>query len=118
MIKEHLEFFTLDLSTGWERPEGYPEGVDQKIIDGSLDETNKKGSRTRILRFAPGAATTLPFEHDYWEEVFLFTGDLEVNGDPYQPYTYACRPPFTPHGPFASKEGCMLLETHFYPDLE
>ncbi|MFC1577849.1 hypothetical protein ACFL36_02445 [Thermodesulfobacteriota bacterium] len=49
MIKEHLEFFTLDLSSGWEVPEGYPEGIEQKILAGSLDETNKKGSRTRLL---------------------------------------------------------------------
>ena len=118
MIKEHLEFFTLDLSTGWERPEGYPEGVEQKIISGHLDEEAKKGSRTRILRFAPGAFTTEPFSHDHWEEVYLFTGDLKVEGVVYEPYTYACRPPHTPHGPFSSEKGCMLLETHFYTDLE
>ncbi|MFH2125126.1 MAG: cupin domain-containing protein [Pseudomonadota bacterium] len=118
MIKEHLEFFSLDFSNGWERPEGYPEGVDQKIISGLLDEENKKGTRTRILRFAPGAFTLEPFEHNYWEEVFLFTGDLKVQGVTYQPYTYACRPPFTPHGPFASENGCMLIETHFYSELE
>jgi len=118
MIKEHLEFFPLDFSTGWERPPGYPEGVDQKIISGGLDEENKKGSRTRILRFVPGAYTTEPFEHDYWEEVFLFSGDLKVDGVVYQPHTYACRPPFTPHGPFSSEKGCMLLETHFYAEPE
>jgi len=118
MIKEHLEFFSLDFSTGWERPEGYPEGIDQKIICGSLDEANKKGSRTRILRFAPGAFTTKPFEHECWEEVFLFTGDLSVEGELFEPYTYACRPPGTPHGPFSSEKGCMLIETHFFEDLE
>jgi len=42
MIKEHLEFFSLDLSSGWQVPEGYPEGIEQKILAGSLDETNKK----------------------------------------------------------------------------
>ena len=42
MIKEHLEFFSLDLSSGWQVPEGYPEGIEQKILGGSLDETNKK----------------------------------------------------------------------------
>lgn len=118
MIKEHLEFFTLDLSAGWETPAGYPHGVEQKILAGSLDEKNKKGSRTRLLRFEPGAFTTKPFEHDYWEEVFLVSGTLTVKQATFKPYTYACRPPHTPHGPFSSEEGCLLVETHFYKNLE
>ena len=118
MIKEHLEFFTLDLSSGWETPEGYPDGIEQKILAGSLDEENKKGSRTRLLRFQPGAFTTKPFEHDYWEEVFLASGTLTVGEETFEPYTYACRPPGTPHGPFRSEEGCLLVETHFYEALQ
>ncbi len=118
MIKEHLEFFTLDLSSGWETPTGYPDGVEQKILAGSLDENKKKGSRTRLLRFQPGAFTTQPFEHDYWEEVFLVSGTLAVGEAVFRPYTYACRPPHIPHGPFRSEEGCLLIETHFYKTLE
>ncbi len=64
MLKEHLEFFTLDLSSGWETPPGYPQGIEQKIITGYLDEKKRKGSRTRLLRFKPGAFTTEPFEHE------------------------------------------------------
>lgn len=118
MIKQHLEFFTLDLSTGWKRPRGYPEGIEETIISGQLNEDTKTGSRTRLLRFHPGAFTTKPFEHDYWEEVFLVSGDLNVGGTTFPPFTYACRPPHSPHGPFSSKEGCLLLETHFYSTLE
>ncbi len=114
MIKEHLEFFTLSLEDGWEVPAGYPEGVEQKIINGSLDEKQKKGTRTRLLRFRPGAFTTEPFEHDFWEEVFLFSGSLIVDGKTYEPNTYACRPPHVPHGPFKSEDGCLLLEIHYY----
>jgi hypothetical protein len=114
MLKEHLEFFTLDMASGWETPPGYPEGFQQKILAGRLDEFNKKGTRTRILRIQPGCFTTLPFEHDYWEEVFLFSGDLMVGGESFQPYTYACRPPHTPHGPFKSEKGCLMYEVHFY----
>ena len=112
--KEHLEFFTPDLSTGWEVPEGYPEGVEQKILAGSLDEKAKKGSRTRLLRFKPGAFTTVPFEHEYWEEVFQVSGKLTVGGKTFPPLTYACRPPHVPHGPFSSEEGCLLYEIHYY----
>ena len=113
-MKEHLEFFTLALEDGWEVPAGYPEGIEQKIINGSLDEKQKKGTRTRLLRFRPGAFTTEPFEHDFWEEVFLFSGSLIVDGKTYEPNTYACRPPHVPHGPFKSEDGCLLLEIHYY----
>lgn len=118
MIKQHLEFHNLDMSSGSTRPEGYPEGIDQKIICGALHEDTKTGSRTRLLRFQPGAFTTEPFVHEYWEEVFLVSGKLIVAGESFKGLTYACRPPQVPHGPFATDEGCLLLETHFYDNLE
>lgn len=119
--KAHDEFYTLDLNTGWETPPGYPQGIEQKILSGALDETGKKGSRTRLLRFQPGVFTTKPFVHDYWEEVYLLQGDLVVGnddqgkgGEPFTGDTYACRPPGAYHGPFRSDTGCMLLEIHYY----
>lgn len=119
--KRHDEFYTLDLGAGWETPPGYPRGIAQKILSGALDEGGKRGSRTRLLRFAPGVYTTSPFVHDYWEEVFLVSGDLTVGNDeqgrggsPFYPHTYACRPPGAHHGPFKSEQGCLLLEMHYY----
>ena len=56
--KEHLEFVVPDLTEGWATPPGYPEGIKQKILAGSLDEAGKSGSRTRLLRFDPGVYTT------------------------------------------------------------
>ena len=47
-LKEHKEFYTLTLDDEWEIPEGYPPGIEQKIISGYLDEKNKVGSRTRL----------------------------------------------------------------------
>ena len=121
--KAHDEFHTLDMTTGWETPAGYPGGIQQKILSGALDETNRRGSRSRLLRFAPGVYTTKPFVHDYWEEVFLVSGDLIVGndeqgrgGEKFQGYTYAVRPPGVYHGPFKSEGGCILLETHFYEE--
>ena len=78
MLKEHLEFFPLDLSTGWEVPKGYPSGLQQKILSGFLDEERRRGTRTRLLRFDPGAFTTEPFIHEYWEEVFQLSGTLTI----------------------------------------
>ena len=119
--KEHTEFTSLDLTSGWETPAGYPEGIQQKILSGRLDEANRSGNRTRLLRFDPGVYTTAPFVHEYWEEVYLLTGDLIVGNDergqggtPFAPHTYACRPPGAYHGPFKSTTGCLLLEIHYY----
>jgi hypothetical protein len=119
--KAHDEFYTLDLKSGWETLEGYPPGIQQKIISGGLDERHRRGSRTRLLKFEAGIYTTAPFVHDYWEEVFLVTGDLTVGNDEhgkggksFPAWTYACRPPGAAHGPFRSDKGCILLEMHYY----
>ena len=117
--KEHKEFHAVDLGSGWEVPPGYPPGIQQKILSGHLDEANRKGSRTRLLRFLPGVFTTKPFIHEYWEEVYLLSGDLIVgnmvdNEEKFAPNTYACRPPGVYHGPFKSVTGCLLLEIHYF----
>jgi hypothetical protein len=91
------------------------------VLAGFLDEKNRRGFRTRHLRFEPGVYTTEPFVHEYWEEVYVVSGDLFVGSDRngkggarFGPHTYACRPPGTPHGPFRSEGGCLLLEMHYY----
>jgi hypothetical protein len=119
--KQHKEFHSLDMNEGWVTPPGYPRGIEQKIFSGALDEEARRGSRTRLLRFQPGIFTTKPFVHEYWEEVYLISGDLIVgndeqgrNGESFQPHTYACRPPGVFHGPFKSDTGCLLLEIHYY----
>ena len=119
--KAHREFYSLDLENGWEVPQGYPVGIEQKILSGSLDEVSRTGSRTRLLRFKPGIYTTTPFNHEYWEEVYLVSGDLIVGNDEdgqggkaFAANTYACRPPGTDHGPFKSCNGCLLLEIHYF----
>ena len=119
--KQHLEFVGVDLQAGWETPPGYPPGFTQKILASDIDEEAKRGSRTRLLKIAPGAYSTEPFVHDHWEEVFLVQGDLVVGNDAKgqggqssRAFTYACRPPGVHHGPFASKGGCLLYEIHYY----
>jgi hypothetical protein len=121
MEKLHKEFLRLDLDEGWHTPDGYPAGIQQKILSGGLDEAAGKGNRTRLLRFDPGVYTTKPFVHTYWEEVFLVSGDLTVGNDgngqggtKFEGYTYAVRPPGVFHGPFKSEGGCLLLETHWF----
>ncbi len=122
--KQHDEFYPIDMGTeGWASPPGYPAQIQQKILSGYLDEDKKEGFRTRLLRFEPGVFTTKPFVHDYWEEVYLVSGDLTVGndengegGEAFGPHTYACRPPQTFHGPFKSEGGCILMELHYYDE--
>jgi hypothetical protein len=124
VTKLHREFHAIDMAgAGWRPPEGYdPDGgVDELILSGSLDPIARRGSRTRLLRFQPGAFTTAAFVHDHWEEVFLMQGDLTVGndaqghgGEPFAAPTYACRPPGVYHGPFRSDGGCLLFEIHYY----
>jgi hypothetical protein len=121
--KPHMEFFELDMTTGWQTPPGYPSGIKQKILASDIDEQGKSGGRTRLLRFDAGAYTTAPFVHDHWEEVYLVSGDLTVGnddkgegGEPFKAPTYACRPPGVHHGPFKSEGGCLLYEIHYYDE--
>ena len=126
MNKPHLEFMPIAMDEGWVTPPGYPPGgVQQKILASDIDETNKMGSRTRLLRFPPGAFSTKPFVHDHWEEVYLVSGDLTVGsdetgqgGEPFHAPTYACRPPGVWHGPFKSEAGCLLYEIHYYDEAK
>ena len=121
--KLHTEFGAVDLNSGFATPPGYPPGFTEKILAGSLDENNRKGARTRLLRIAPGEFTTAPFVHTYWEEVYLLSGDLVVGNDAqgrggqkFTGPTYACRPPGVHHGPFKSEGGCLMLEIHYFDE--
>ena len=121
--KPHREFHNIDLNNGWETPPGYPEGFKQKILASDLDEANKTGSRSRLLKLAPGTYSTVPFIHDHWEEVYLLEGEMIVGndaqgrgGERFQAPTYACRPSGVYHGPFKSETGCMMFEIHYYTD--
>lgn len=125
MNKPHLEFHPLDMVNGWQSPPGYPPGagVQEKILASDIDEVNKSGSRTRLLRFEAGAFSTKPFVHDHWEEVYLVSGNLTVGndengvgGEEFAAPTYACRPPGVWHGPFKSETGCLLYEIHYYDE--
>ena len=119
--KPPVDFHTLDIDEGWVPAPGAAPGIEQKLLSGELDEIEKVGARTRLIRFLPGAVAPAPFVHDYWEEVYLIQGELTVGNDAegeggvtYDPPSYACRPPGTYHGPFASKAGCLFLEIQYY----
>jgi hypothetical protein len=114
--KPHLEMVGVLLDDGWQPMTGLP-GIEFKPLVDDLDETARTGSRTRLVRFAPGAFTTGQFSHTYWEEFFLLRGDFEdlTRGQHHQAHVYSCRPPGTAHGPFRSEGGCVIFEVQYYP---
>ena len=123
MTSAAILFHMLDPDEGFQAVPGYPNGITERILSGSLDQNAKRGHRTRLVRFTPGARTTDPFVHDYHEEVTLLSGDLtegaDANGEGgvrYDRPAFGYRPPGTTHGPFRSEDGCLLLETHWYND--
>src|SRR5687767_8304443 len=79
--KGHKEFHGVDMKDGFHNVPGYPWGFSEKILAGSLDEKNKVGNRTRILKIEPGVFSNVPFVYEYWEEVFLVSVDLVRGGD-------------------------------------
>lgn len=116
-----VEFHHLDVSEGWEPAPGAAQGVEQKLLSGLLDVDNGIGVRTRLIRFQPGAVVPNQFVHPYWEEVYLIKGELVTGndadgngGETFVAPCYACRPPGTYHGPFASPKGCVFFEIQYY----
>ncbi len=118
--KAHREFFDALSQDGWTPVAGY-HGVDEKILSGTLDIRGGQGSVTRLARWAPGARVAHPVSHLWCEEVFIVSGSLAI-GLPEDNEarhlaagTFACRPANIIHGPFFSREGCVLLEFLYFP---
>ena len=114
--RTRMDMQSVDDRMGWQALAGFA-GLEAKILSNDLDEAAKTGGRTRLVRFAAGAATTRTLVHDYWEEVYMLSGDLrpvEQAERPAAAPAYSCRPPGTPHGPFLSEAGCVLLEMQYY----
>ena len=43
-IKSILSFFKIDMNSGWSTPEGYPEGIQEKILSGKLSLKRDSGA--------------------------------------------------------------------------
>ena len=107
--------FAVNLSGDWE-PVPQTEGLTLLQLSGDFDEPAQRGFRTRYVRFVPGGETFAPYTHSYWEEAYLLEGELTTKEDgvTLKAPAYVIRPPGTPHGPFSSRTGCLLLELHHF----
>jgi hypothetical protein len=94
-------------------------GLSVLTLSSTFDEVNCTGRRTRMVRFDPGAETSQTLVHDYHEEAFLMSGDIQGIGaaEGFGSHTeraYVYRAPGTPHGPIRSQGGCVLFEIRYY----
>ena len=116
-MRTHIEMEPLQMGEGWTPLKGFS-GLESKLLASDLDETTRTGARTRFVRFAPGTQTTDTLVHTYWEEVYLLSGDMFALGAPPDAVSaaplYSLRPPGTPHGPFGTREGCLVFEVQYY----
>lgn len=107
----------IDRETGWE---GIPQtdGFFSKLLSSDFDEARARGYRTRLVRVVAGGETFEPFTHAYWEEVYLLEGTLvsKLDATVHEAQAYVIRPPGTPHGPFVSHTGCLMLEMQYFAD--
>ena len=114
--RPQIDLTAIDMSGEWTRA-GLPPGIERKILVDDLDEARKTGARAQLIRFAPGTVTPAVAVHDFWEDAFLLQGDLADAGagkPAVSAPAYACRAPGTPHGPFSSRQGCVILELQYY----
>lgn len=112
-----IEMSAIDSVDGWVQLEGYADGIHVRVLQDNLDEYRKTGRRTRLIRVDAGGGTEATLCHDYFEEVFIISGDLSSGGDGSGSWTYSYRPPGTPHGPFRTQAGCVLIEIQYYENL-
>ena len=120
-FKQHLEYFAVSLEDGFTSIPSVP-GLSIRVLTGTLDEGAKRGSITRLMKWAPGTSLDRVVSHDCHHEIMVLQGTL-LAATPEDPTDYkafpalsfATRPPGAAHGPYkAGPDGCVLLETKFY----
>jgi anti-sigma factor ChrR (cupin superfamily) len=109
MDKPAVRLYPIDIERmAWERPEGSPEGVREKLLT-----IGPSGSATRLLEVDPGVDTGV-FRHDHAEEVLLLSGSYKMGEEFHPAGTYTCKGPGVDHGPFWTTEGYTCLEVRNY----
>ncbi len=119
--RRNLDFSAVDLNEGFAPRDGGVAGITEKVLSGELDPEKRRGSRTRLLRLAPGTRTPEAHAHDYWEEIYVLEGAMIVADEAADggervvaAPAYACREPGFMHGPVRTVAGCLLLEFPWY----
>jgi hypothetical protein len=108
-VKDEHEFFAVG-DAEWQDTDN--PGVSERMLTSGPDGTPRE--LTRLARWAPGLDTSAAgvVRHDYFEEVYLLEGELEdlTLNRVFGAGHFASRPPGTPHGPYRTPTGCVMLE--------
>ncbi len=120
-LKQHLEYVPINLDDGFTTAPGTP-GLSVRVLTGTLDEEAKRGSITRLVKFAPGTRLDRVILRDCYQEVVILRGTLlaatpdePTNFKPFPAPSFATRPPNVAHGPYmAGPDGCVLIESKYY----
>ena len=112
--KTEVEFFDTE-TVPWS-PVTLRPGVSERI----LARDPSRGLLTRMIRWEPGLDTSSagPVAHDYFEEVLILSGSMHDLGlqQTFSAGSYACRPPGMVHGPWTTRDGCVMLEIQYAGD--
>ena len=111
-------FEAINFQSGWDvRPNR--KGVRQRALADSIDASAKSGHGTRLVQFDAGVRAPASV-HDYWEEIYLISGDLCLTDDDgniisrFDAPAFVCRGPGEVHGPFSSATGCLMMTIEYY----
>ena len=116
--QKHDQFHILTPEERVETPLGYPSASSATRTVACLMRPTSVGTRTRLLRFAPGVSTPAPLCTRILEEVYLVSGDLteaftltEMGASHFTPTrTHADRLGLH-HGPFSLM---AVLQFHYF----
>jgi hypothetical protein len=109
MAKVQLEFHLPD--GDWRR--AGPPGMWELVLGRDPDS----GDYTRLARLDPGTDTSDlgAMVHDFHEEVYIVHGDLTDLrlGQTFHGGMYASRLPGMEHGPYRTRNGCLMVESRY-----
>jgi len=86
----------------WEDAQGYPEGVEIKIL-------HKAGKSQTFLLKLPAGFNMQDHAHIATEQHFVLDGDYESESKKYSFGSYRYIPAKVNHGPFISEHGAIVL---------
>jgi quercetin dioxygenase-like cupin family protein len=104
--ENHMYQVKLDTSTLASSPLEF-EGVSMKV----LQQTDKTGGMTILLRMEPGSAIAAHHHTHADETAFVIEGDFIEDGVSYGRGSFLAGRAGTPHGPHGTSKGCVLLIT-------
>jgi len=88
----------------WEDAETYPPGTKMKVL-----RRDERGQPLTVVLKLQGRFEMGAHSHIGTEQHFVLEGEYESEGRVYKTGSYRLIPVETPHGPFTSKKGAVIL---------